>query len=234
MSAIVQGPAPVMARPVVVSGGPTGPSGGPTGATGVQGNVGATGPTGLGATGAPSTVTGPTGPSGATGARGLTGPAGNTLTGPTGNAATLTGATGATGMTGAGGTGPTGPNGGPTGPTGTTGPTGATGPLTGTIPINSQTGTTYTLVLTDAFKIVEMNNASANILTVPANGSVAFVIGTIIDLAQTGAGQTSIAGDIGVTVRSNSGKTKITGQYSGASLYKRGTDEWLLLGDIAA
>ena len=45
-----------------------------------------------------------------------------------------------------------------------------------------QTGTAYTLVLADAFKLVAMNNAAANTLTVPPNSSVAFPIGTRIDL----------------------------------------------------
>lgn len=111
MTAFVNGPAAVSARPVVVVGGPTGPSGGPTGATGATGKTGPTGPTGqrgqTGAAGAASTVTGPTGFQGLTG---YTGPAGSSVTGPTGATSTVTGATGATGAgaTGATGAGPTG------------------------------------------------------------------------------------------------------------------------------
>lgn len=99
--------------------------------------------------------------------------------------------------------------------------------------INTQTGS-YTLVLADGIDtIVEMSVASANNLTVPPNSSVAFLTGTSIPVAQYGAGQTSIVAGAGVTIRSSGGKLKLTGQYSGASLYKRGTDEWLLVGDIA-
>lgn len=100
--------------------------------------------------------------------------------------------------------------------------------------INTQTGTAYTLVLADKGKIVEMNNAGANTLTIPANASVAFPVNSRIDLSQFGAGQTTIAADAGVTIRSAGGKLKLTGQYSGATLYKRGTDEWVLVGDLAA
>lgn len=86
MTVSVNGPAPVMARPIVLALGPTGPSGGPTGTTGPTGSLGQTGPTGqrgaTGANGAASVVTGPTGNTGATG---YTGPQGNTVTGPTGN-----------------------------------------------------------------------------------------------------------------------------------------------------
>ena len=201
--------------------GPTGPQGptGPTGPTGSTGSTGPTGPTGdcgpAGATGAtgPQGSTGPTGPTGPTGATGPAGPIG-----PIG----LTGATGATG--------PTGPAG-ATGATGSAGPTGPSGSaLAG---INTQTAS-YTLVLTDDLKLIEMNVASANNLTVPPNSSVAFNVGAVMELVQLGAGQTTIAAGAGVTIRSSGGKLKLAGQYSGATLYKRATDEWVLVGDIAA
>ena len=98
---------------------------------------------------------------------------------------------------------------------------------------NPQTAS-YTLVLADAGALVEMNVASANNLTVPPNSSVAFPIGTTIDVVQYGAGQTTIVAGAGVTIRSSGSKLKITGQYSSASLYKKGTDEWILVGDISA
>jgi uncharacterized ubiquitin-like protein YukD len=98
---------------------------------------------------------------------------------------------------------------------------------------NRQTAS-YTLVLSDADKLVEMNVASANNLTIPLNSSVAFPTGTQILLAQYGAGQTTIVATSGVTVRSNGGKLKLNVQYSGATLIKIGTDEWYLFGDIAS
>jgi len=100
-----------------------------------------------------------------------------------------------------------------------------------TVPENAQTGTTYTLVLADAGKLVTLSNAAAITLTVPTNASVAFPVGTRIDLAQWGAGQVTVGG-AGVTFRSSGSKLKLTGQYSGATLWKKGTDEWLLVGDI--
>ena len=99
---------------------------------------------------------------------------------------------------------------------------------------NAQTGTTYTLVLTDAGKMVTMSNASANTLTVPPNSSVAFPTNTRIDLLQYGAGQTTIAAGSGVTIYSSGSKLKLTGQYSGATLWKKATDTWVLVGDITA
>lgn len=101
------------------------------------------------------------------------------------------------------------------------------------ITTNRQTAS-YTLVLSDADKLVEMNVGSANNLTVPLNSSVAFAIGTQILLAQYGAGQTTVVATSGVTIRSNGGKLKLNVQYSGATLIKIGTDEWYLFGDIVA
>ena len=101
------------------------------------------------------------------------------------------------------------------------------------ITTNRQTAS-YTLVLSDADKLVEMNVASANNLTVPLNSSVAFPTGTQILLAQYGAGQTTVVATSGVTIRSNGGKLKLNVQYSGATLIKIGTDEWYLFGDIVA
>jgi hypothetical protein len=98
---------------------------------------------------------------------------------------------------------------------------------------NRQTAS-YTLVLGDATKLVEMNVASANNLTVPPNSSVAFATGTQILIAQYGAGQTTVVAGSGVTVRSSGGKLKLSGQYSGATLLKIATNEWYLFGDIAS
>ena len=98
---------------------------------------------------------------------------------------------------------------------------------------NRQTDS-YTLVLGDAGLVVEMNKATANNLTVPLNATVAFPVGTILEVFQYGAGQTTIVATGGVTVRSSGGKLKLTGQYSGASLRKIAADEWCLIGDISA
>ncbi len=101
-----------------------------------------------------------------------------------------------------------------------------------TVPENTQTGTTYTLVLADAGKMVTLSNAAAITLTIPTNAVAAFPVDTRIDLLQYGAGQVTVGG-AGVTIRSSGSKLKLTGQYSGATLWKKDTDEWVLIGDIA-
>jgi hypothetical protein len=124
----------------------------------------------------------------------------------------------------------------PRGDTGATGATGATGPAgtpVYTLTQNQQTGTSYTLVLSDADKLIETNNASANTVTVPLNSSVAFPTGQQIHILQTGTGRTQVVAASGVTINSNVG-LYLRGQWSMATLIKRDTNTWLLVGDITA
>jgi hypothetical protein len=99
-----------------------------------------------------------------------------------------------------------------------------------TITTNAQSNTTYTLVLTDRDKLVTLSNASAITLTVPTNASVAFAIGAVVNIQQSGAGEVTVVGDTGVTV--NGAGTKTRAQWSAASLVKTATDTWTLIGDI--
>lgn len=91
----------------------------------------------------------------------------------------------------------------------------------------------YTLVLADDGKIVEINSASGTTLTVPLNSSVPFPIGTRITVLQVGAGQITVAGTGGVTVNATPG-LKLRAQWSAATLLKRGTDTWVLMGDLSS
>jgi hypothetical protein len=92
----------------------------------------------------------------------------------------------------------------------------------------------YTLVLGDAGKLIEMGKATAQTLTVPLNSSVAFPTGTKIDIIQTGAGETTIAATGGVTINSDGSKLKLNAQWAGATLIKRATDTWILIGSLKA
>jgi hypothetical protein len=106
--------------------------------------------------------------------------------------------------------------------------------LNETIPLNAQTGTTYTLVATDAGDLVTLTNASAIALTVPTNASVAFATGTQITITRAGAGSVTVAGAVGVTVNSADGFLKLRSQWSSATLIKIATNSWILIGDISA
>ena len=98
--------------------------------------------------------------------------------------------------------------------------------------INAQVAS-YTLVIADAGKQVEVSSASGVTLTVPTNAVAAFPIGTTIIIVQTGAGKITVAGSAGVTVNATPG-LKMYGQWSTALLLKRATDTWLLSGDLSA
>jgi hypothetical protein len=97
---------------------------------------------------------------------------------------------------------------------------------------NSQSAS-YTTVLADKDKIVEMNVGSANNLTVPPNSSVAYPVGSIINIVQTNSGQTTVVAGAGVTVNATPG-LKLRAQWSSASLIKRAENTWVLVGDLVA
>jgi len=97
---------------------------------------------------------------------------------------------------------------------------------------NTSTGSSYTLTLTDAGKVLPISNSSANTVTVPLNSSVAFPTGTAITLVQTGAGQTSITGASGVTIQSESSKLKLKAQFATAGLLKTDINTWVAFGNL--
>jgi len=91
----------------------------------------------------------------------------------------------------------------------------------------------YTAVLTDAGTVVEMNAAGALNFTVPPNSSVAYDIGAVIEVCQIGAGQVTLVAGAGVTLRTPTGTLTTRAQYSTVSIRKRGTDEWVVAGDLS-
>lgn len=94
--------------------------------------------------------------------------------------------------------------------------------------LNAQTGTSYTLVLTDSGKFVTLTNASAIALTIPLNAAVAYPIGTQIEISSYGAGDVTVS--CAGTLNSAGSFTKLTTQYKCATLKKMGTDTWLAIG----
>jgi hypothetical protein len=91
----------------------------------------------------------------------------------------------------------------------------------------------YTLVLADKDRFLELNNSTtAATLTVPPNSSVPFPIGTQISMVQIASGQFTVTPGSGVTINSASG-LKIRTQWSSATLVKRSTDAWVLVGDLS-
>jgi len=105
---------------------------------------------------------------------------------------------------------------------------------TAMVAINAQTGTTYTTVLTDDGKLITCDNAASIALTIPPNGTVAYGIGTQLNIMQLGAGVVTITAGAGVTLRSNGTKLKTNGQYAVATCCKIATDTWVVIGNLTA
>jgi hypothetical protein len=100
-----------------------------------------------------------------------------------------------------------------------------------TIGTNAKTSS-YTLILTDQSKIIEVNSSSPTTVTIPADASVNFPVGTYIVVIQMGSGQVTVAGS-GFTPLATPG-LKLRTQYSMASLIKRGANSWIVSGDTIA
>jgi hypothetical protein len=87
----------------------------------------------------------------------------------------------------------------------------------------------YTIALADVGKIVQMNKSTTGTLTIPTNASVPFPIGSVVGVYNRSSSVLTLAGAGGVTVR-NGGTL---GQFREASLRKRGTDEWVVVGNVS-
>lgn len=92
------------------------------------------------------------------------------------------------------------------------------------------TATSNTLVAGDDGLVIEVNNASANTLTIPAN---TFIVGTVIGVRQMGAGTTTLVAESGVTIRNPHGTLKLAQQYAMVFLHQRTLNEWCVEGNFA-
>ena len=104
---------------------------------------------------------------------------------------------------------------------------------TPTLTINAQTGTTYTLALTDANNtLVSFGNASAITVTIPPN---VFPVGAVVNVIQDGAGQVTFSQGSGVTINS-AGATatapKLRATYSSGSIICEASNVFYVIGDI--
>ncbi len=92
----------------------------------------------------------------------------------------------------------------------------------------------YTLdTLDHKDNVVEMNSSSALTFTIPTNATLAWPVGASMDILQTGTGQVTIANAVGVTLNYTPGN-KLRTQWSSCTIMKRGTDSWIVYGDLTA
>lgn len=107
-----------------------------------------------------------------------------------------------------------------------------------TYALNAQTGTTYTLALSDSYQVlITQSNASANAIKIPTNATAAIPVGSVITLINIGAGLCTISAvTSGTTTVLSAGATAASptlGQYKSVALIKTATDTWYVVGACA-
>jgi hypothetical protein len=102
--------------------------------------------------------------------------------------------------------------------------------LGASVGINTQLTTAYTFVLSDAYnKYCRFNNAAAIALTVPPNASVAFPVGTVLNIRRVGTGTITFVAGSGVTINNRVGLL-LDGNHDSARLIQVAANEWDLVG----
>jgi hypothetical protein len=102
------------------------------------------------------------------------------------------------------------------------------------VSFNTNSGSTYTLQLSDSNNtVIEMTSSTINTVTVPPSATTNFSTGVQISVVQNGTGQTSIVAGAGVTILSAGGALNLRAQYSFATLIKKSGNTWYLSGDIS-
>lgn len=108
-----------------------------------------------------------------------------------------------------------------------------TGKANRSLTLETVGGTSYTLVLADAAeKLKSFTSGSPVAITVPPNSSVAFAIGSVVNLMANGSGTLTIAPGAGVTIRTLQ-TFNSAAQYANLSLIKIATDTWKLVGELS-
>jgi hypothetical protein len=101
-------------------------------------------------------------------------------------------------------------------------------------PISQKTASYTLTTLTERDDLIEVNSASACVISIPEDATVNYPIGTSLDILRTGAGEVSIAPVSGtVTVNATPG-LKLRTQWSSATIFKRAANTWVAYGDLKA
>jgi len=102
------------------------------------------------------------------------------------------------------------------------------------VSVSAQTGTAYTIGTADVGKLVTVNNAAAQTITVPVNASVAFAIGDQVNFLNLSTGTATFAAAGTAVIRSAGSKLKLSDQYAVCTVLKIDTDAWVMLGNVKA
>lgn len=85
---------------------------------------------------------------------------------------------------------------------------------------------------THRYATLEMTaSAGTSVITVPADASDNFPVGSVIQIIRVGAGEVQVTASAGVTVNNALG-SRLRAQWSTATLRKRSSNTWLLSGDL--
>lgn len=110
-------------------------------------------------------------------------------------------------------------------------------PVGGMVELNKQTGSgtqTWNLELENIGQTLTFDSTSTWTVQIPTNSTVAFPIGSEIDVFRLNTGSVTFAAASGVTLLSKNDNKSIAARYSGASIFKIDTNTWLLVGDLIA
>jgi hypothetical protein len=100
------------------------------------------------------------------------------------------------------------------------------------MPLKTDTTTSYTCILDDADKMITLNNGSAVTVTIPANSSVPYPIGTKLNFMQLGAGQVTVTITSDTLNYDATLSAKLNGQYAVATALKITSTSWVLFGNL--
>lgn len=99
------------------------------------------------------------------------------------------------------------------------------------IQFNEQSGTTYTLQLSDGGKTILFTGSDNVCCVIPADDDVLFPTGTVVTVEQSGAGIVIIEPyDVTVTIDAYEDGRQSMGQYAYMQLVKKGDNHWTCIG----
>lgn len=98
--------------------------------------------------------------------------------------------------------------------------------------VNKNVGS-FTLELTDANNYIRANYPSTVTVTIPNNSAVAFEVGCVITIEQTGTGQVTLIPASGVTLNAFQGGVTTYGRYYGLQIIQVEINVWTLIAGTA-
>jgi hypothetical protein len=106
-------------------------------------------------------------------------------------------------------------------------------PIDSTINVRTAGTANYTFNAGDAGDLLQFSTAGTVTLTVAPDSTYTFPTGTQINILNVGAGAVVTAGGAGVTLNGTPG-LRLRAQWSSATLIKRSSDTWVIIGDLSS